>query len=88
MADIQRREYKIPPAFLVIMDKGYGKDFFENSGLNFEKVLCEIIDNSMDNPIGNQRVKVDLIIEEEKATSGQNNSFRVYIYDDGKGFEN
>jgi hypothetical protein len=70
------------------MDKGYGKDFFENSGLNFEKVLCEIIDNSMDNPVGNQKVKVDLIIEEENAQSKQANSFRVYIYDDANGFEN
>ena len=55
--------------------------------MNFEKVLCEVIDNCIDNPVANQKVEVDVIIEEEIAKSIQNDSFRIYIYDRANGFE-
>ena len=49
--------------------------------------MCEVIDNCVDNPVADQKVEVDVIIEEEIAKSIESDSFRVYIYDRANGFE-
>ena len=65
--------------------QGFDGNFFSVPSLNFEKALCEIIDNSIDSGNG-APVVVNVIIQPEQVPSRRKNSFRVYIYDNGNGF--
>jgi hypothetical protein len=66
--------------------KGLDGLFFQKD-LNIEKIICELVDNSVEHPKGGS-VDVYILIEEEVHSGDDTHpySFRVHVYDNGSGF--
>lgn len=67
--------------------KGLDGLYFQKT-INIEKVVCELVDNSIDHPKKGEPVEVYILIEEEIHTTDDTHpdSFRIYVFDNGSGF--
>lgn len=69
------------------VSKGLDGLFFQKP-INIEKIICELVDNSIDHPVNGQSVDVYILVEEEihVLEDTHPDSFRIHVFDNGSGF--